>query len=405
MRTLVKKQFKVPQSFGGFSINGIVLTVMVLSLCAFSLAVLYSASFYSANNNYGDPLYFIKKQGIAMLLGLTLIFVLRFIKVSTIKKAVYPVLILSFILLGLIFIPSLGLESYGARRWLNLGVITMQPSEIAKFGLVAFSAKIIEKHETDTLKGALPILGVGVSMCVLLLLEPNMSVTVLTASLMIVMLYVGGVKKSKLFALLLPFLAGAILLILIEPYRLQRLSAFIDPWATPKGEGYQLIQSYYALGSGGWFGTGYLKGRQKYMFLPFAESDFIFSVVGEEFGFVGAIVVIGVYVSIAFFGYKISANAKTRFESVLAFGISSVIILQTMINVAVVSGSIPPTGIPLPFMSYGGSSLVCFLSSIGILLSIDRNTTKNLITNEPVLKGKERVRKKKSNLTYSSHIL
>ncbi|MBQ7652899.1 MAG: putative lipid II flippase FtsW [Clostridia bacterium] len=351
----------------------ITLALLVAALCAFSLFVLYSASFYAAEKNFGDGLYYLKKQALAMGLGVITAVVLSFINAEKLKKAAIPLLVVSFVLLGIIFIPALGVESYGARRWLNLGFITMQPSEVSKFGLVFFSAFIIDKYKTDTLKGGLPILLVGIAMCVLLLLEPNMSVTVLTATLMMAMLFAGGVKTRKFAYILLPLIAGAVLLILLEPYRLQRLTAFIDPWASPKGEGYQLIQSYYALGSGGWFGTGYLKGRQKYMFLPFAESDFIFAIVGEEFGFVGAILLIAVYMAIAITGYKIAARAQTRFQAVLAYGISSVIVLQTLINVAVVSGSIPPTGIPLPFMSYGGSSLVCFLSSIGILESVARN--------------------------------
>ena len=375
MKTLNRPQINI----------GTILALLIGTLCLIAMITLYSASYYSAENNFGDELYFVKKQGIAMIIGVVAAVGLRFVKIKHVKRAVYPLLILSFLLLGLIFIPSLGVESYGARRWLNLGFFTIQPSEISKFGLVLFSAKIIEKYDSDSLKGGLAILGVGLTMCVLLLLEPNMSVTVLTATLMLCMLFAGGTKSKKFIYLLLPLLAGAVLLILVEPYRLQRLTAFIDPWKSPKGEGYQLIQSYYALGSGGWFGTGYLKGRQKYMFLPFAESDFIFAIFAEEFGFVGGVGLIFLYLAIATCGYKIAAKATTRFESVLAYGISSVIILQTLINVAVVSGSIPPTGIPLPFMSYGGSSLVCFMSSIGVLEAINAKTRRS----DYIIKGVE----------------
>jgi len=166
------------------------------------------------------------------------------------------------------------------------------------------------------------------------------------------------------------------LLILAEPYRLARLSAYLDPWASPKGEGYQLIQSFYALGSGGWFGVGLFNSRQKFDFLPFAESDFIFAVIGEEIGFVGCVVILVLFIVIVYNGIKIAKNANSRFECYLASGISSVIAVQTLLNVAVVTGTIPPTGLPLPFVSSGGSSLVVFMSAVGVLLNIDRNSKK-----------------------------
>ena len=240
----------------------------------------------------------------------------------------------------------------------------------------------------------IPILLIGGLMCVLLILEPNMSVTILIASLMVLMLFIGGASYKLFFALIIPMIVGSVLLIVTEPYRLQRLMAFIDPWANPKGEGYQLIQSYYALGSGGWFGVGLFNSRQKFMFLPFAESDFIFSIVGEEFGFVGSVCIIGIYVLIVFLGFDISKRCTERFDALLSGGISGVICLQTLLNLAVVSGAIPPTGIPLPFMSYGGSSLVCFCSAIGVLLSIDRKTKLNYISIGELTNNKKEKRKK-----------
>ena len=202
-----------------------------------------------------------------------------------------------------------------------------------------------------------------------------MSVTVCIAAVMIVMLFLGGMQVKHLLLLALPMLVGCAVLIAVEPYRFKRLMAFIDPFASPKAEGYQLIQSLYALGSGGWFGVGIGNSRQKYEFLPFSESDFIFSVIGEELGFVGAVAVIALYILLICRGFRIARTAKNRFGCYLAGGITAVIAIQTLINIAVVTGSIPPTGIPLPFVSYGGSSLVVFLGGIGILqrVSSDRN--------------------------------
>lgn len=352
--------------------KGIALLVITVFVCIFSLVMLYSASNYTAQQTYVDPFKYVKKQGVALSFGLAFMVFFIFVKRKYIIKASIPLLVLSYILLAVIFIPSVGVEAYGARRWINLGVTTIQPSEVAKFGLIVFSAAVLSRKGSNTIKGLLPVLLVGISMCVLLILEPNMSVTVLTALLMLFMIYIGGAKLKLFLFLILPMLIGGILLIVLEPYRMQRLFAFIDPWASPKGEGYQLIQSYYALGSGGWFGVGLFNSRQKHMFLPFAESDFVFSIIGEELGFVGGLIVLLLLLSMSFLGFGIAKNAKNRFDALLAYGISAVICLQTLINVAVVSGAIPPTGIPLPFISYGGSSLICFTSSIGLLLSIDR---------------------------------
>lgn len=360
--------------------RGIILAIAVIFLCGFALLILYDASYYSANKNFGDPYYFVKKQSIAMCLGIVFMLVLSFVKIDFVKKITIPFLIASFILLIIIFIPGVGVESYGARRWINLKITTIQPSELSKFGLIMFCAKFMENRDMKKVANCLPILVVGGIMCVLLILEPNMSVTVLIASLMILMLFLGGASYKLFFVLIIPLIACAVALILTEPYRLQRLMAFIDPWANPKGEGYQLIQSYYALGSGGWFGVGLFGSRQKYMFLPFAESDFIFSIVGEELGFIGALFVIGIYILIVFLGFDISKRCTSRFDALLSGGISAVICMQTLLNLAVVSGSIPPTGIPLPFMSYGGSSLVCFCSAVGVLLSIDRKTAINFLS-------------------------
>lgn len=359
--------------------RGIILAIGVIFLCGFSLLILYDASYYSANNHFGDSLYFVKKQSIAMCIGIVFMLVISYLKTDLVKKVTFPFLIASFVLLIIIFIPGVGVESYGARRWINLKITTIQPSELSKFGLIMFCAKFMESKDMKKIRYCLPILAVGGLMCVLLILEPNMSVTVLIASLMILMLFLGGASYKLFFVLIIPLILCSVALILTEPYRLQRLMAFIDPWANPKGEGYQLIQSYYALGSGGWFGVGLFGSRQKYMFLPFAESDFIFSIVGEELGFVGALFVVGIYLLIVFLGFDISKRCTSRFDALLSGGISAVICMQTLLNLAVVSGSIPPTGIPLPFMSYGGSSLVCFCSAVGVLLSIDRKTTINYL--------------------------
>ncbi|MBR1985036.1 MAG: FtsW/RodA/SpoVE family cell cycle protein, partial [Clostridia bacterium] len=209
-------------------------------------------------------------------------------------------------------------------------------------------------------------------MCLLILLEPNMSITMCVGLVMITMLIVGGMSFKHFMLLAIPALILIPILIIIEPYRFDRLMAFIDPWASPKGEGYQLIQSFYSISNGGLFGVGLFNSRQKYLFLPFAESDFIFSVISEEFGWVGCFVILAVYFVLIIAGIKVAVKSKNRFGCYLATGITAIIAVQTLLNVSVVSGLIPPTGLPLPFISSGSTSIVVFMSAIGVLLNINK---------------------------------
>ncbi|NCA67778.1 MAG: putative lipid II flippase FtsW [Clostridia bacterium] len=355
------------------------LIVCTLSLSLLGLLMLYSASSYSAHLTYGDAFYFVKKQAIALFIGVVCMFALANFKIEKLIKLRYPILIVSFVLLIIIFIPAVGVENYGAKRWINLGFMTMQPSEVAKFGYVIFCAAYISKKGTHTFKNMLPVLLIGAAICVLLMLEPNMSITICVGAVMLMLLFAGGAKAKHFATLFVPTAALIPVMIIMEPYRLQRIMAFIDPWAAPKAEGYQLIQSYYALGSGGFFGVGLFNSRQKYLFLPFAESDFIFSIIGEELGFIGCVAVILVFLYMIYLGYSIASKANSRYAAILAFGITSIIAVQSVLNIAVVSGAVPPTGLPLPFLSYGGSSLVCFTSAIGILLSICRHNCDTLV--------------------------
>ncbi len=289
-------------------------------------------------------------------------------------KLRYYILGLSILLLVLVFVPGIGISANGARRWIGFGGVNLQSSEVAKFGFVIFASCYLSKNykKTKTFKGILPILLSGGLICLLVILEPNMSVTMCIGMVMIIMLFVGGMSLKHFLFLAIPAVALVVLLIVMEPYRLARLMAFIDPWANPKEEGYQLIQSLYSLGAGGLFGVGLFNSRQKYLFLPFAESDFIFAIICEELGFIGAILIILVYVAIIAIGIKIALNAKDRLGTYIASGITAVIAVQLLINIAVVTGSIPPTGIPMPFISAGGTSLSVFMGAIGILCNVGK---------------------------------
>lgn len=355
-------------------INNKLLVFSAITLAILGLVFQYSASSYSAMKETGDSFFYVKKQAVSLVVALICLFGMKFINTEKIIKAKWYILAFSVILLAIIFIPGLGIEKFGARRWLNLGITTLQPSEISKFGLVIFIACELSQKSATTFFGMLKILLATAVVCVLIMFEPNMSITMCVGLVVMIMLFVGGAKFKHFVAICLPAIALVVVLILIEPYRLKRLVAFMNPWANPLGEGYQLIQSYYALGSGGLFGLGLFNSRQKYLFLPFAESDFIFSIIGEETGLFGCIFVITLFLFVIFNGVKISMNATTRLDCYIACGITAVIAIQSMLNIAVVSGSIPPTGLPLPFVSAGGSSLVVFIASVGILDNIAGKT-------------------------------
>lgn len=357
-----------------------VLAAAVIALAAFGALMVHSAGSYSGKVNYGNEYYYLFKQLLGAGIGLVAMTALAFIDYRVLIKLRFPILIASFLLLGAVFIPGVGVENYGAKRWINLPFFTIQASEIAKFGFIVFAAAYMAKNrdKMNTFRALVPVLAVGGAMCALIIMEPNMSITMCVAALMLVMLFVGGARIRHLAAIIVPFVALVPLLILLEPYRLARLMAFIDPWQLPLDEGYQLIQSFYAIGSGGAFGIGLFNSRQKYLFLPFSESDFILSIIGEEWGFLGVTLLMAAYLVVIFRAVRIAQNASDRFGCYLASGIAALIAIQTAINVAVVSGSIPPTGLPLPFISAGSSSLIVFMASVGILESVARNSHRSI---------------------------
>lgn len=346
--------------------------VLVLFLVAFGCLMVYSASFYSASVRFDNEYFFLFKQLLGVVLGIFAMIFFTFFDYHLLKKFRYIILAVSVVLLILVFVPGFGVQSYGANRWVNILGISIQPSEITKFALILFLASYLsENHEKiKTFKGLLPALIVAGVLCVLVIIEPSMSVTMCLAFLTFFMLIIGGINKKH--TLLFTGLAGLCvpLLIISEPYRMKRLFAFLDPWVSPQGEGFQLIQSLYSLGNGGLFGVGLFESRQKYLFLPFAESDFIFSIIGEEFGLVGCLALIAVFGVLVYFLIKIGLNAKDRFGCLLSCGVGILIAVQTLLNVAVVTGSIPPTGLPLPFISSGGTSVAVFMAGVGVALNV-----------------------------------
>ena len=368
----------------------IVVILCVAFLSMFGCIMVYSASYYSAGR-LGNEYHFLIKQIIGVLLGALCLFVCTFINPEKLKRFKWLAVIVSAGLLVLVFIPGIGIENYGARRWIGLGFFSIQPSEIAKFVLVFFCAVHLSEnyYRVKKFKTLIPPLLVGGLFCGLVILEPNMSITMCIGLVLIIMLFLGGISFKHFACLAVPGVLAVPALIFMEPYRVKRLMAFLNPWASPQAEGFQLIQSLYGLGAGGLFGVGLFNSRQKYSFLPFAESDFIFSIIGEELGFIGAMFIVLVFIVLVVSLIIIAKRAKTRFGMLFVAGVASVIAVQTILNIAVVTGAIPPTGLPLPFISAGSTSLIVFMSAIGLCLNISKKSKTSNIGEVTVIENKK----------------
>ena len=362
------------KSNGGKKAGDIPLLICVALMACFGCVMIYSASSYTAEVQYGDALYFVKKQLLGVALGVAAMVGTCFLPYGKLAKFKYPAIIIAAILLALVFVPGLGITNYGATRWIGFGGVTIQPSEIAKYAFALFAAAYFAKNyeKVKTVRGVLPVLGVGIGFCLLIIIEPNMSITMCVGLLMLGIVFLCCTNLTTFAVILVPFVVAVPVLIILEPYRLQRLSAFIDPWASPKDEGYQLIQSLYALGNGGFFGTGLFNSPQKYRFLPFAESDFILAIMGEELGFIGLLLFFLACGFIIYRGFRIAKNCKDRFGFLLAAGFTLVYGIQVAVNALVVSGAIPPTGLPLPLISSGNTSLIITMASMGVLYNVSR---------------------------------
>lgn len=356
--------------------------IITIALSIFGCLMVYSASYYNAEYYYGNEYHFLTKQIIGVVLGIGAMIATYYINYRKYLKYKWIAVGVAFFVLILVFVPGIGVSNYGANRWIGLPGFTIQGSEIAKFCFVIFAAAYLFKLPKNDVRFRkfLPILIIGCFLCLLILLEPNMSITICLGSVMLIMLFLGGMKIKHFVILSIPVLCLIPLLIIAEPYRLDRLLAFVNPWASPQAEGFQLIQSLYSLGSGGLFGVGLFNSRQKFLYLPFSESDFVFSIIGEEFGLVGATLLICVFIYLIKTLFKVAKNCPDRFGFLLVSGIASIIAVQILINLAVVTGSIPPTGVPLPFISAGSSSLIVFMASIGIVLNVNKmNSIENSI--------------------------
>ncbi|OGL46350.1 MAG: cell division protein FtsW [Candidatus Schekmanbacteria bacterium RBG_16_38_11] len=353
------------------------LLFITLVLSGIGVTMIYSSSAIIALEDYNDPFYFLKKQVLFISIGLVLMLVATHIDYHYLRKLTIPILGISFLMLIAVLIPGLGIEKNGAKRWLNIGGIVFQPSEFAKFSVILYTAYSISKRKEklrEFFNGALPLLLVLGVFSILLLLQPDLGSVITLATTVFLLLFAGGVRMSHLVSLTLCSLPFLYLSISNVSYRKRRILAFWDPWSDPLDSGFQIIQSFLAFGRGGIWGVGIGDGKEKLFYLPWPHTDFILSIIGEELGLIGVSTVIVLFFLLAWRGIRVSLNSKDLFGTFLSLGITVLIGLQSAINIGVALGLFPTKGLPLPLISYGGSSVVLSLFSIGVLLSISEHT-------------------------------
>jgi len=358
-----------------------VLVLVIIVLVLFGFLMVYSSSYPDGYYKYdGQPFYFLKKQVIAAALGLVAMIIF-----SNINYKIYGrlnKLILITCIASALLTLVIGVASNGAQRWINIAGLNVQPSEIIKIGAVLYMADFFDKNRRNIgkfKKGFVPSMTAIALFCGLIAIQDDLSTAIILGLTLIVMFFCSGAKIKHLVMTVLVGIAGVVVLIAMQPYRIIRVIVFFDPFKYQQNEGWQIIQSLLALGTGGLFGMGIGKSRQKFFYLPEAYNDFIFSIVGEELGFIGCVVVILIFVIFAWRGLRIAMNTEDFFGSMAALGITTLVLVQFLIHIAVTTSSMPPTGRALPFISAGGSSLLFLLISMGILLNISKysNTYRN----------------------------
>lgn len=348
-------------------------------LLAIGIVMIYSASSFYAMFKYKNSMYYLIRQGAFAVIGIIALVMMMKFDYHKLKKITPYLLICTIpLLIAVFFFP----EVNGARRWIKLGILSFQPSELTKYVVVMFLAMSIDL-KGDRIKrfwdGLVPYLAVAGFFAAMILAEKNMSIATIIMIVTFIMLFVAGGQIKHLFGIIFPAMFSlAIFFIFSSDYRRARMLNFIDPWKDAAGDGYQLIQSFYALGAGGITGLGLGESRQKILYMPEPHNDFIFSIVGEELGLVGCLFIVGLFLFLIWRGIRVAMKAKDTYGKLLAVGITSIIAVQAIINIAVVTGSMPVTGVPMPFISYGGTSLVINLMAMGILLNISSQIEKSV---------------------------
>ncbi len=345
-------------------------------LLSAGVVMVYSASAIVAADRFRDPYFFLKKQVFWALLGAGGLWLALRVDYRRLERFVLPTLIVAAALLVVVLIPPIGQAINGTRRWIRLGPVSFQPAELAKLALVLYLAAFLARAgETleDFRRGLLPPLLVSGLLAALVLLQPDLGNCVTLVTRTFALLYLAGSPVRHLGWALAPALPLVALAVWVAPYRIRRITAFIDPWSDPRGSGFQIIQSWLAFGNGGLVGQGVGASRQKLFYLPEAHTDFIFAVLGEELGFLGAVAIVLLFTVLVWRGLRVGLRAPEPFGAYLALGITVLIATQTLVNLGVVTGVLPTKGLPLPFISFGGSALVMTMTSTGMLLNISQH--------------------------------
>lgn len=353
------------------------LMISTIILVFIGIVMVFSSSYPDAYYKWNDPYRFLVKQIIFAVIGLfVMIFFMNF-KYTRLAKLSKLIFLAAIVLDALLFTP-LGVESGGATRWVAIFGNTIMPSDAIKFASIILMATFLAKKKDNIRKfwsGLVPALLIIGFSAALIIIQPDLSTSATIAATLVVMLFIAGAKMSHLIGIGSIGIVGLFFAIKGEAYRLKRMMVFMDPFKDPTGDGWQVVQSLYALGSGGLFGVGLGKSKQKFFYLSEPYNDFIYAIIGEELGFVGSVIVIILFLIIIWRGIKIALTAKDLFGCYLASGITALIAIQALIHIGVVTSSLPPTGIPLPFVSAGGTSLMMFMASVGILLNISRHVS------------------------------
>ena len=350
-----------------------ILLIVVLALVGFGIVMVYSTTAILAGDRFGDPTFFLKRQALYAAIGFLLMIAMMFVPHEMLKRFAYPILVLSILSLIAVLIPGIGHRAGGSMRWLRIQSLSFQPSEFAKLGLIIFLSYFLTKKE-DKIRsfsfGFLPTLVISGLVIALVLKEPDFGAATFLTAMVFLFLFVSGARVIYIAASVLAAIPVAYYFLTNVAYRYRRLMSFIRPWDDPGGTSFQIIQSFLSFGSGGLFGLGLGEGRQKLFFLPAPHTDFIFSVIGEELGLVGAMVMVLLFFIFTLRGIAIANSMEDRFGTFLALGVTLMISLQAVINMGVVLGLLPTKGLTLPFISYGGTSLITNLVGAGILLRL-----------------------------------
>ena len=352
-----------------------VLLIAVIIISLFGALMIYSSSYVWAEYKFNDPYKYLKSQSIFLILGYLIMIVISKFPYQNYKKLSNIIFGICLLMLILVLIPGIGTVRNGSRSWFGIGGFGIQPSEFTKLGLIIFSAKYLSNNQRelkDIKKGVFPILIVLFLVFGLVMLEPDFGTGVVIVMTIITLLFISGVKMNFFIKIGILGIIGIIVLILVAPYRMERIVSFLNPWTDPLGSGFQIIQSLYAIGPGGLLGLGFGNSIQKHFYLPEPQTDFIFAIISEEFGFMGIVIVSILFLTIIISSINIALKTKDLFSKYLVFGITFWIAFQTILNLMVVVGLIPVTGVTLPFLSYGGSSLLILYIGIGIILNVSR---------------------------------